>query len=353
MSMRARLTNVAGIAALALAAACGETAPDAADAMDLPAPAGETFTVREAPVDAVLEAAGIAEPFQRATLSTKLMGSVTAVLVREGDVVRSGQVIARIDARDIAARRGQVSAGIAEAEAVYEDALTQAKRFRSLYADSAATRAQLDAVETGLARAEAGVRAARAGAGELDAIGSYAQIRAPFAGIVTQRFVDVGAFVAPGAPVAAVEDASRLRVSVTVAPSAATGLERGARVAATIEGRPAEAVIEGVVPSPAGALYTVNAVVDNPDRLHPSGGSATLRLPVGTRNGVVIPAAALVREGDLLGVRVVTAAGRELRWIRTGATTDDQVEVLSGLRDGDQVVVPSPAAAATAPEGGR
>jgi RND family efflux transporter MFP subunit len=352
MSKRARLTIVGGIAALTLVAACGDSAPDPVDAAELPTPAGDMYTVREETVDAVLEAAGIAEPFQRATLSTKLMGSVTAVLAREGDVVRSGQVIARIDARDIAARRGQVSAGIAEAEAVHQDALTQANRFRSLYADSAATRAQLDAVETGLARAEAGVRAARAGAGELDAIGSYAQIRAPFAGMVTQRFVDPGAFVAPGAPVAAVEDASRLRVSVTVAPAAAAGLERGGRVAATIEGRPADAVIEGVVPAPGGALYTVNAIVDNPDRIHPSGGTATLRLPIGTRTSVMIPAAALVREGDLVGVRVVTAAGPELRWVRTGVERDDAIEVLSGLRSGDRIVLPSPAAVA-APEGGR
>lgn len=336
--MRVRLT-IGGLAALAFVTACGDAAPDPADAMESPAPVGATYTVEETTVDATLEAAGVAEPFQRATLSTRLMGSVTEVLAREGDLVRAGQVIARIDARDIAARRGQVDAGIAEAEAVHRDALVQANRFRALYADSAATRAQLDAVETGLARAEAGVRAATAGAGELDALGSYAEIRAPFAGIVTQRFVDRGAFVAPGAPIAAVEDAGRLRVSVTVAPSAAAGLERGQQVVATIEGRPAEAVIEGVVPA-AGALHTVNAVIENRDRTHPSNGAATLRLPVGRRTGVLIPAAALVTEGDLVGVRVLTGDRSELRWIRTGTIAGDTVEVLSGLAAGDRVVMP-------------
>ena len=352
MSMNLRLAMSGSLAALVLLAGCGDSAPDPAGAAESPEPGGEVYTVQETTVDAVLEAAGVAEPYQRATLSTKLMGSITAVSAREGDVVRSGQVIASIDARDIAAKRGQVSAGIAEAEAVHEEALTQARRFRSLYADSAATRAQLDAVETGLARAEAGVRAARAGAGELDALGSYARIRAPFAGIVTQRFVDPGAFVAPGAPIAAVEDASRLRVSVTVAPAAAAGLERGDAVEATIEGRQVDAVIEGVVPAPAGALYTVNAVVDNADRLHPSGGAATLRLPVGTRTGVTMPAAALIREGDLVGVRVVNDAGSELRWIRTGATTGDTVEVTSGLRAGDRILVPAAETTAPEPNGG-
>src|SRR5690606_4956806 len=122
-------------------------------------------------------------------------------------------------------------------------------------------------------------------------------------------------------------------------PSVAESVERGAPVAATIEDRPAEAVIEGIVPAQSGALYTINAIVENRDGAHQSGASATLRLPVGTRTGVMIPAGALVREGDLVGVRVMGAAGPELRWIRTGDTRGDEVEVLSGLRAGDQVLV--------------
>ena len=162
-------------------------------------PAGRVIEVRATTIPVVLEAAGIAEPIQQATLSTKLMGAVTAVLVHEGERVTRGQVLARIDASDVAAKRAQAGAGIAEAEAMRQDALTQARRFRALYADSAATRAQLDAVETALARAEAGARTAHAAASEVEALGAYARVRAPFAGVVTQRFVDPGAFVAPGA----------------------------------------------------------------------------------------------------------------------------------------------------------
>jgi RND family efflux transporter MFP subunit len=335
-------TAVLAAAAFFLATACRTEAPAERRAEAGPAESvsGRTVTVRDSTIDAVLEATGTAEPFQRATLSTKLMGSVTAVLVREGDAVRMGQVVARVDARDIEAKRAQVEAGIAEAEAVYQDALVQARRFRSLHADSAATGAQLDAAETGLARAEAGRRSAQAGARELEALGAYAQVRSPFAGIVTQRFVDPGAFVAPGTPVVAIEDASRLRVSVTVTPGAIGTLKRGTGVVATIEGRPADAVVEGVVPAAGGGLYLVNAVVDNGERAHPSGGSATLRLPLGARTGLLVPAGALVREGDLTGVQVITAAGRELRWIRTGARSGELIEVLSGLRAGDRVFVP-------------
>lgn len=333
-----RLPALLAAAGMLLAACSGE--PDAeATPLTTVTAAESTVTVRDSAIDATLEAAGIAEPIQSATLSTKLMGSVTAVAVREGERVRAGQVIATIDARDIAARRAQVTAGIAAAEAVERDAETQLARMRSLHADSAATRVQLEAAETGLARATAAAASARAGAAELDAVGAYARIRAPFAGTVTRRFVDVGAFVAPGAPVVTIEDASRLRLRVTTTPAAGR-LARGTTVRATIEGVPVEAVVEGVVPS-AGAVYTVNAVVENADGALPSGGTATLRLPAGQRNGLLVPAAAIIAEGDLTGVRVVSGAGGELRWIRVGDAHGDMVEVLSGVRAGDRIVVPA------------
>jgi RND family efflux transporter MFP subunit len=268
------------------------------------------------------------------------MGSVTEVLVREGDRVGQGAVLARVDARDIAARREQVHAGIDEAAAVHQDAETQAARFRALYADSAATRAQLDAAETGLARARAGLEAARAAAGELDALGTYSEVRAPFAGVVTERFVDRGAFVAPGSPLVRVEDASRLRVRVTVTPGVAAALARGDSVAARIEDQPAAAIVEGVVPAGA-SLYNVNAIVDNRAGAFSSGGSAVLLLSTGQRSGLLVRARALVREGDLVGVRVGTPAGSELRWIRTGPGPEGQVEVLAGLRAGERVLVPA------------
>ena len=329
-------------AGLGLVLACrSEPEPDRPGAAAAPSQ-GRVTVVRDTTVASMLEAAGTAEPVRRATLSTKLTGTVTAVLVREGERVQRGQVLARIDARDIVARQARAAAGIAEADAVHRDAVTQAARFRALYADSAATRAQLDEAETGLARAEAAVRTTRAAARELEAVGAYAQVRAPFAGTVTQRFVDPGAFVAPGTPVVAMEDHSRLRISVTVAPATAAPLEPGASLDGTVERRPVEVRIEGTAPA-AGALYRVNALVDNARGDFPSGGAATLRLPQGVRTTILVPAAALVREGDLTGLRIRTSGGTELRWVRLGSPVGDAVEVLSGLRSGDQVFVPAAA----------
>jgi RND family efflux transporter MFP subunit len=340
------------------AAACGGGAPE--DAVPATAEvAGQAYAVRESVVVATFDASGVAEPVQRAMLSTRLMGNVTAVLVQEGDRVGAGQMLARIDAREMDSKRTQVEAGVATAEAIYQDAVTQAGRFRALYADSAATRYQLEQVETGLVRAEAGLRSARAAQAELEAVGSYTAVRAPFAGVVTRRMVDPGAFAAPGAPLLEIQDGSRLRVTVSVPPTVARGLRRGAALAAVIEGTPVRATVEGVIPAGAGSVSTLNALVENRRGEFLPGSAAVVRIPAGTRRSVLVPAGALITEGDLTGVRVKQGKAYMLRWVRTGSefqvpssergplgtrnaelgTPEAMIEILSGLAVGDTVLI--------------
>jgi hypothetical protein len=95
--------------------------------------------------------------------------------------------------------------------------------------------------------------------------------------------------------------------------------------------------VEGVVPAPGGNVYTVNATLDNGDGRFLAGSAATLSLPQGERTSVVVPAAAVVRQGDLTGVRVLTAGGAELRWVRVVERSSDSVEVLAGLRAGERI----------------
>jgi RND family efflux transporter MFP subunit len=287
----------------------------------------------------ISEAAGTALPMRLATLGTKLIGTVTEVLVHEGDRVVAGQVMVRLDARELDARRTQVEAGLAEASAVRQGAAVQAGRIRALYVDSAATKAQLDQAETGLARAEAAVAAARGVAAELAATASYTEVRAPFSGTVTRRLVDPGSFAAPGTPLVTVEDAGTLRVAVSAAPEAVRGIRRGTIVTATIGDTAVRATVEGVVPTGAN-LYTVNALVANADGRLQSGSAATLALPRGTRRAILVPSGAVMRQGNLAGVRTVAAGQASLRWVTLGNAVGDAVEVLSGLAPGDTVLVP-------------
>lgn len=332
-----KLIPVTGVLLASLAlGACGSDA-EQTPAEKLPL-GGTAVAVTDTTIVDAFEAAGTADPIRAATLSTKLMGSVVAVPVHEGDRVAAGQLLVRLDARDLDAKRAQVEAGLAEASAVYNDATVQTGRIRALYADSAATKAQLDQAETGLARATAAVASARAMAAELAATASYAEVRAPFAGVVTHRFVDPGSFAAPGAPLVTVEDAATLRVTVSAAPDAVRGLKAGTTVTALIGDVSADAKVEGVVPSGPN-LYTVNALVPNPKGLFLSGSSATLALPRGTRRAILVPNGAVVRQGDLTGVRALSDGQPTLRWVKLGRSANGMTEVFSGLAAGDTVVV--------------
>jgi hypothetical protein len=166
---------------------------------------------------------------------------------------------------------------------------------------------------------------------------------------VTKRFVDAGAFAAPGAPLVAIQDVSTLRITVNATPEVARHVRRGQKVAATIEGATTRATVEGVVPSLAGNMYTINALVPNGNGAWLAGSTATLALPTGSRVALVVPVAAITREGDLTGVTLRTAGGDERRWVRLGWSKGDVTEVTAGLHAGDQVVLP-PRLAASAEE---
>lgn len=332
-----RLTT--GLLGLALLAGCAGD-PPAVEVTQTPATTGAPVAVLDTLIPAVIEVAGTANPVQQATLSTRVMATVEAVLVHEGDRVDSGALLARLDTRDLDARKAQVEAGLAEALAMERDAEAMARRIRALFADSAATRVQLEQAETGLVRAQAAVRTARAGAAELAAVASYAEIRAPFAGVVTRRFVDPGAMAAPGAPLVTVEDPSRLRIEVASTPTVFQSLSRGTPVEVVVEGRLVRGEVEAVVRGESGNMVRANVLVSNADGALVAGSAATVRVPQGMRNALVVPVGALVRQGDLVGVDLLVADRPERRWVRIGRSLPDGlVEVLSGLAAGDLVVV--------------
>jgi len=333
------LRAFAALVTLLTVAACAPAvASPATDAVARETSANTTvLTVVDTTIATTVHATGVAAPIREATLSTKLMGAVIAVPVLEGTAVRAGQQLVRIDARDLAAKREQVNANQSAAAAMHAQAAAHAARMRALFTEDAAPKSMLEAAEAGLAQAESGLRAANAAAAELTAIESYADVTAPFAGVVTHRFVDPGALAAPGSPLVAVQDASTLRLTVHVSPSAVRGLTVGEQVAVTIEGVADLATIEGIVPGP-GGLHAINALVNNRDGRHLAGSSATVAIRTGTHRGITVPESALIREGDLVGVMLRTAQGDVRRWVRTGAASNGLVEVTAGLRAGDQVV---------------
>lgn len=333
------------VSTIPLLAACAET-PAAESPAIVAADPGMIVVVRDTMLPDAVDAPADVEPLLESTLSTKLMGRVVEVAVREGDHVRAGALLVRLDDRDLGARREQAQASLRSAEAALEEARLLAGRMRALFADSAAPRAQVDAAEAGLIRAEQSVRAARAGATEVESLADYFAIRAPFNGTIVQRFVDPGALAAPGSPLIRIEDASRIRLMASIAPPLASRVRRGATIEVSIEGVRTSGRVEAVLPARSASLVTVQVIVDNADGRYSSGSAATVSVPGETRMAMLVPVAALVHTGELAGVRIRSGGAVMTRWLRLGRVRGDYVEVLSGLSAGDSVVVPvSPAGA--------
>jgi len=272
-------------------------------------------------------AAGTVRAARRAELATRLMGRVESVRVRAGDRVRPGQLLLTVERASLTAAQQQAAAALGQA------ALTL-RRTERLYADSAAPLVQLEAARTAHAQAQA-----QAGAVQADL--AYAEVRAPFAGVVTARMADPGDQAAPGQPLLVVEDQAKREIVVTVPDEVGEQLREGE--AATVEigagTRRVTARIEAVVPGADPRSPTVEVRLSGPADLAP-GLAAVAELPAGGRSTLQVPASAIMRRGQLEGVYLFAPDSTlRLRWIRTGRQRDSTVEVLSGLLRGDIVAL--------------
>ena len=304
--------------------------------------------VRESRTPRGVPSVGAVEPIRRASPASRLMGTVVAAPFEEGDRVSEGQVLVRIDDRDMAARRTQVESRVGEAEVLLRDAETNVARMDTLARQGAIAGVQLEQAQTARARAAAGVESARAALRELEANAAYGIVTAPFAGEIVRKNVSVGDVATPGTPLFVLEDLSRLRVVASVGEGAAARLRPGARVPVEIEaaGVRAVGVVEAVVPAsrPPVTGFRVNVILGRPSPAVISGMTATVLVPsdeadAGPGTRLVVPRDALVRRGQMVGVFVVAGSVAHLRWVRTGLEDGGSVEVLSGLHAGDQVVV--------------
>jgi len=341
---------VTGAAFSMVAWACGgsdkpsQTAGPAGDG----APASvRVADVREQTRPVTATVAGVVEPLRRATPASRLTGTIVAAPFEEGDRVRAGQVLVRIDAQDMAARRAQTEAQAREAEAVLADAETNLARMRALYAQHAVARIQLEQAETGAARANAALATARAAQRELDAHFAYATIEAPFAGVVVRKFAQTGNLATPGQPLFVLEDISRARVVAAIGEDQAARLHEGDAVPVDVagSGERVSGRVEAVLPpgDPAARGFRVHVLIDNPPRTLRSGMTAALRIPAMSADHsaavLLVPADAIVRRGQLTSVFIVDGGIARLRWITVAEPEAGYVAVLSGLRPGERVVV--------------
>ena len=324
-------------AVLALvAAACSGPAEEAHTAP--PAPAVESEVLARVPVPVLTPVDGSIQARERAEISTRMMARIADVPVEIGARVRRGETLVRLGTSDVAAGRAKAEAGVEVARAARDEAARNAARFDTLHQLDVVSLVQRDQARLALVQSEAALEVAQATLDEADVAVGYATITAPFAGAVVARYVDPGDLAAPGSPLVTLEsDGARdavLAVPVAQTADLAVGdtvvLERP-------DGTRASGTVRVVAAGAESKTRTVQVRVTAPEGWS-TGASVRGLIPTGSRQSVTVPVEAVVRRGQLTGVRVESDGAAQLRWVRLGRALGDRVEVLSGLEAGERIV---------------
>ncbi|HSB07920.1 MAG TPA: efflux RND transporter periplasmic adaptor subunit [Blastocatellia bacterium] len=334
----------------------------------------------------VYEATGTVRSKTTSIISSRTMGTVLAVHVREGDRVRAGGMLIEIDSRDSTAQLQRAQAGIREAENALEEternirAAESAKaaavanqtlarstfnRYKALFERRSVSPQEFDQVQakSRVADAEAErsdrmlsslaarrnqslarIDQAKAEVAGARVYASYARLMSPVNGIVIAKQVEVGSTAVPGAPLITVEDDSNYRLEAAVEESQIGKIQKADRVEVRIDALGDELVpghVGEIVPAADPASRTYIVKIDLPARANLRSGSyGKARFTIGQRKALTVPQRAIVERGQLTGVYVVDESGTaHLRLIMTGKSLGDRIEVLSGLSDGERIVV--------------
>jgi RND family efflux transporter MFP subunit len=357
---------------LLLLTSCGDEPARRAAQSQTPPVAVQTAVIATQDWPASYEATGTVRARTTATISSKVMGYVQQVTVQVGDHVRQGQVLITLDARDLDVSLRRAEAGRAEVESAIpelENATAAAKanldlaqttfqRMQELAAKKSISNQELDEASARLKAAQANyemMRSRRAQVSsktavveqEVRAAGimrDYAQLAAPFSGVVITRTVEPGNLATPGSPLLTLEQDGLYRLEASVDESKLANVRVGQAVEAVLEAdRKLSARVSEIVPSvdSASRSYIVKLDLPAAPRLR-TGMFGRAIFPLGVQQVVAVPLAAVMERGQLQSVFVVEDGVAHTRLVTTGRRAKDAVEVLSGLNAGEKVVLPVP-----------
>jgi RND family efflux transporter MFP subunit len=364
---------------LGVAVGCGHTgaSPAAADA----APRAAVVQVRRGPVSNILSIAGEFIPYQEVELHAKVAGYIKNINVDIGDRVRTGQVLAVLEIPELTAQLQEASAQVrhsqeeimraqndvarAEADqaAVHAAAarLKQASEARpgliaeqeldDATAKDRSGEAQVEAAKSALAAARQQLEVSQADEQHYAALSEYSRITAPFDGVVTWRYADTGALIQAGTsnvasmPVVKLAQVKVLRLRIPVPESLAASVHDGEpadiRVKATDEQFTGKVIRATDSLDRSTRTMQVEVDVPNSDYKLTPGMYADVSLRVqNDPHALTVPSQAISRDGDKTTVLLVNAQNHvEQREIQTGIEGANHIQVLSGLNEGDQVIV--------------
>lgn len=299
------------------------------------------------------EVSGKVESSQNASISTRMMGYITDIKVKVGDKVQKGQLLVTIDSRDIQAHKGQADAMVAEAEAAFANAQKDLERFTALYEQKSATAKELENITFQHQSAKSHLEAARQMRNEANATMSYAQVVAPFTGVITQKYMDAGSMATPGMPILSLEGKEGFQVTATIPETEIGKMKMGDEVQVTIKtiDKSFKAIINEISSSSltTGGQFLIRIHVSkNEEDGLLSGQYANVSmngLSASEENKgqtLLVPASSIIYNDQLTGIYTISSFNTALlRWIRLGKSYGANVEVLTGLGGDEKFVLKS------------
>ncbi|HLK18614.1 MAG TPA: efflux RND transporter periplasmic adaptor subunit [Bryobacteraceae bacterium] len=354
-------------------AGCGQASRQKPAASSEPAATVSTINAATESWPSIYEATGTVRARPTAVISAKLTGYVREVKVQAGDRVREGQLLVTLDTRDldVSSRRAEAAreevrsavpeadSAVAAAKANLDLAQVTFGRMRELFQKTSISNQELDEASAKLKAAQAAYEVAMARRLQLNSklaqvdqevrltevTRSYADVVAPFAGVVISKSADPGSLALPGAPLFSIERDGAYRLEASVEESRLATIRVGQPVSITLDGvdQTMDARVSEIVPAVDSASRAYIVKIDLPAvPAVRSGVFGRALFQLGSRPVLAIPAAAVTERGQLQSVLVVDSGIARTRLITTGQRTKDRVEVLSGLTAGEKVILPIP-----------
>jgi RND family efflux transporter MFP subunit len=307
---------------------------------------GDLAEMRREPLGRLIPVSGSMKPMLQATVRSKVPAEVAQVHVQEGERVAAGAPIATLDTADLKARYDAQAAAVAEARARLDLARKNQSNNKALLEKAFISQNAYDSVANSVQVAEANLQSVEAQAAIARRALADAQVRAPFAGIIAKRWVNVGDKVTADMPVAQVVDLARMELEAQIPVSEIPFVKLGQEVAFQVDGFQARRFagkVERVNPSaePGSRSISVFVTLANPDASLKGGMFASGTLATGMGAEVdVIPSAAVIEEGGQSFVYVVKAGKVERRTVVLGARNAERglVTVREGLERGVPVI---------------
>lgn len=307
--------------------------------------AGHVVPVRLIRLPRSESAVGTIRAVHETSIGSRLLARVEEVNLKAGQEVKAGDVLVRLNDTDLQARLQQAKAAVTHAEATRAQAANDEQRYAKLAESKAISRQEYEKIQTALQAADADLLQARESVKEVDAMLAWASIRSPLTGIVIDKKVDVGDMVTPGQILTTLFDPKRMQLVASVRESLTRQLRVGQDIGVQVEGlgKQCSGTVSEIVPEAQSASRTFQVKVTGPcpEGIY-TGMFGRILIPLEEEEVLVMPRQAVRKVGQLELVDVVERGAANRRAIRTGRTLEDDVEVLSGLREGEQVVVSSP-----------